>query len=180
MEIDKYLKQTKFTPAVVGYLRDGERVLLGERLKVSLGLGQNLIAGIGGKVGDSEEIKNETPEQAMDREAFEEVGVKVLEKTEKGRVRFIFKHKEPDSKWNQEVRIFEITKWEGEPVETESTKPLWFEKDRIPWEKMWADNQKWLPLVLAGKRVEGVFLFSGDNEMMEYRLEEGAGEVLER
>ena len=162
-EIDRYIEQTKFTSAVVGYLRGGSRVLLGERVKVSSGLGQNLIAGIGGKVGDSEEIKSETPEQAMDREVDEEVKVKVLEKTRKGRVRFIFMHKAPDSKWNQDVEIYEITKWEGEPTETESTKPVWFDEDEIPWEKMWEDNQHWLPLVLEGKTVDAIFLFSGDN-----------------
>ena len=171
-KIDKYIKQTKFTPAVVGYLRDGNKVLLGERIKVSSGLGQNLIAGIGGKIGDSEEIKNETSEQAIDREVNEEIKVKVLEKIERGRVRFIFMHKCPDSKWNQDVRIFEITKWKGEPSETESTKPIWFHKDKIPWERMWKDNQHWMPLVLSGKQVNAVFLFSGDNKIAEYRFDE--------
>jgi 8-oxo-dGTP diphosphatase len=171
-EIEKYLSTVTFTPAVVGYLRDGEKVLLGERKKVSSGLGQNLIAGIGGKVGDSPEIKDETPEQAMDREANEEIVVTVLEKADRGRVRFIFTHKSPDSSWNQDVRIYEITKWEGVPAETESTKPIWFEASKIPWDKMWEDNEHWLPKVLSGKQVDAVFLFSGDNKIAEYRFED--------
>lgn len=171
-EIEKYVTRTHFTPAVVGYLRDGDRVLLGVRKSVSHGLGQNLIAGIGGKVGDSEETKSETHGQTMYREAEEEVVVKVLEKAEMGRLRFIFTHKKPDSSWNQDVTIYEITKWEGEPTETESTKPLWFDKDEIPWEKMWEDNEHWLPKVLSGKEVEAIFLFSDDNKISEFRLEE--------
>lgn len=174
-EINRYLSSVTFTQAVVGYLRDGQRVLLGERKKVSGGLGQSLIAGIGGKVGDFPEIKDETPEEAMDREASEEIGgekgLKVLEKSYKGRVRFIFAHKDPDSKWNQDVKIYEITRWEGEPTETESTRPMWFSVDEIPWERMWEDNQHWLPLVLQGQEVDAIFIFSGDNKILEYRFD---------
>jgi ADP-ribose pyrophosphatase YjhB (NUDIX family) len=171
-KIDEFLRSVTFTRAVVGYLRDGNRVCLGLRKKVSSGLGENLIAGIGGKVGDSLEIRNETPAHAMDREASEEIRVKVLEKQEMGRVRFIFSHKPPDSPWNQDVTIYSITKWEGTPSETESLQPMWFETSELPWERMWGDNEHWLPKVLAGQPVNAVFLFSADNEIAEYRFEE--------
>jgi len=171
-KIDKFLTSVTFTPAVVGYLRDGGRVCLGVRKKVSSGLGENLIAGIGGKVGDSLEIQNETSDKAMDREVSEEIGVKVLEKQQMGRVRFIFSHKPPDSKWNQDVMIYSITRWEGMPAETESIKPMWFDIGEIPWERMWADNEYWLPKVLSGQRVEAIFLYSGDNKVVEYRFDE--------
>jgi 8-oxo-dGTP pyrophosphatase MutT (NUDIX family) len=151
---------------------DGSRVCLGVRKKVSSGLGENLIAGIGGKVGDSLEFQYESSDDAMDREAGEEIGIKVLEKREMGRVRFVFSHKPPDSKWNQDVSIYSIMKWEGVPSETESIKPMWFDVDAIPWERMWADNEYWLPKVLSGQRVDAVFLFSGDNEVAQYRFEE--------
>ncbi len=172
--IDKLLASVTFTPAVVGYLRDGNRVCLGIRKKVASGLGENLLAGIGGKVGDSFEIRNETPDHAMDREACEEIRVKVLEKQEMGRVRFMFSHKPPDSAWNQDVTIYSITKWEGIPSETESIQPLWLEISELPWERMWKDNEHWLPKVLSGQRVEAVFLFNCDNEIEEYRFEEVA------
>ncbi len=176
-EIDKYLASVTFTPAVVGYLLDENKILLGERKKVSSGLGQNLVAGIGGKVGDHPETKNETLEEAMDREADEEIGdrenpLRVIEKQDMGRVRFIFTHKAPDSQWNQDVRIYAITKWEGTPVETESTKPMWFETNKIPWERMWEDNQHWLPKVLAGQRINATFLYRDDNKIAEYRFDE--------
>ncbi|HSB01632.1 MAG TPA: NUDIX domain-containing protein [Anaerolineales bacterium] len=172
--IDKFLTSVTFTPAVVGYLREGDRVGLGIRKKVSSGLGENLVAGIGGKVGDSLEIQNETPDAAMDREASEEIGVKVLEKQEMGRVRFIFSHKPPDSPWNQDVTIYSITSWEGTPSETDSMKPMWFDRNELPWERMWKDNEYWLPKVLSGERVDAVFLFSDDNKIAEYRFEEAA------
>jgi len=70
-----------------------------------------LIAGFGGKIGDLSEYPNETPDEAMDRESDEEIGVKIVEKRKMGRVRFIFYQKSPDSNWNQEMRIYAITKW---------------------------------------------------------------------
>ncbi len=171
-EIDKYLETVVFTPAVVGYLIGGERVCLGVRKRVSGGLGQDLIAGIGGKVGDEPEFASETSDEAMDRETKEEVGVIVREKRRMGRVRFLFSHKAHDSKWNQDVTIYQVTKWDGSPEETESTKPVWFDKEQIPWGQMWEDNEHWLPKVLAGQIVNAIFLFSGDNKIAEYRFEE--------
>ena len=179
-EIDQYLNSVTFTPAVVGYLRENssDLVCLIERKKVSGGLGQDLVAGIGGKVGDSPEIQDETPDEAMDRETNEEVGdketggIKVLEKTSMGRVRFIFTHKPLDSTWNQDVQIYTISRWEGTPTETESAKPVWFKIGEIPWERMWEDNQQWLPKVLSGQRVNAIFLFSDDNKIAESRFED--------
>ena len=171
-KIDRYLAATTFTPAVVGYLVDDGKVCLGVRKKVSLGLGENLVAGIGGKVGDTSEVQGETLDEAMDREANEEIGVRVTEKQYMGRVRFIFTHKQSDSSWNQDVGIYSITKWEGVPTETESTKPLWFVASEIPWGRMWEDNEHWLPKVLAGQLVNAVFLFNDDNKIAEYRFDE--------
>ena len=169
--IDRHLALVTFTPAVVGYLRDGDEVCLGVRKRVSSGLGENLLAGIGGKIGDSPEFQNETPDETMDREAREEIGVILLEKQVMGRVRFIFTHKPPDSQWNQDVRIYSITMWEGEPAETESTRPEWFNMGQIPWERMWYDNKYWLPRVLSGQSVDAVFLFSDDNKITAYRFD---------
>ena len=171
-EIDKFLTSVTFTPAVVGFLRDGDRVCLGVRKKVSSGLGENLIAGIGGKIGDTPEIQHETSGEAMDRESNEEIRVKVVEKREMGRVRFMFSHKPFDSKWNQDVKIYSITKWQGVPSETESTIPEWFDISEIPWKRMWEDNEYWLPKVLSGQQVNAIFLFSDDNKVVEYRFDE--------
>lgn len=171
-ELEKYLGEVTFTEAVVGYLRRADKICLGVRKKVSLGLGENLIAGIGGKVGDIPGMEGETMEEAMDREMVEEVGVKIVAKRRLGRARFMFAHKPRDSKWNQSVTIYEITKWKEIPIETESTMPIWFDIDQIPWGRMWEDNRHWLPKVLAGQLVEAVFLFSGDNEISEYRFDE--------
>ncbi len=172
-EIDKYLDSVSFTKAVVGFLKEkgSDRICLIVRKRVLAGLGKDLIAGIGGKVGDEAEFEDETVDEAMDRETMEEVKVRVIKKRQMGKVRFIFTHKQPDSTWNQEVTVFLIDEWKGEPAETESAKPLWFKVNEIPWARMWADQRRWVPKVLAGEQVKAIFLFTGDNEVEEWRFE---------
>jgi 8-oxo-dGTP diphosphatase len=169
-KIETLLDSVTLTKAVEGFVCDGKRVCLGLRKRVSSGLGENLMAGIGGKIGDLPEYVNESPSEAMDREVKEEIEVTVLEKHEVGRVKFIFSHKPPDSQWNQDVIIYLITKWQGEPSETESTRPEWFNIDEIPWDRMWEDNIHWLPLVLADRQVNALFLYSDDNRISDYRV----------
>jgi len=164
----KSLSDIVFTPAVVCYLTDGSKVLLGLRKRVSFGLGENLISGIGGKVGDKPEYRNETPLEALRREVLEEIGVTIGNTTERGKVRFIFPHK---PKWNQEVTVYVVETWVGDPFETEDIKPMWFDADALPKDRMWDDNSYWIPAVLSGECVDGVFLFDENNKVKEYTLD---------
>ena len=166
-KIGKFLEQKPhFTPMVVCYLREGDNVLLGLRKKVSSGFAENLISGIGGKVGDKIEYADETEEEALIREAQEEIGVKILRYKRIGTIRFIFSHK---PKWNQIVYIFIVDHWEGEPKETEVIKPIWFRKTQLPLQQMWDDNAYWVPKVLAGEKIDAVFLLGEDNKVVEYK-----------
>ena len=51
---------------------------------------------------------------------------------------------------------------DGEPQETDEATPIWTRLDSIPYEKMWADDREWLPLLLEGTYFDGRFLFDGD------------------
>lgn len=154
-------------PAVVGFLLRGTQVLLGKRKMVSLGLGENLIGGIGGKVGDEERFSEETVEEALAREMMEEIQVQVTDVVYRGRVQFVFPGK---PKWNQRVDIFIVSSWNGEPVETDVIQPLWFGTNELPISSMWKDNRYWVPLILAGKTVNGLFLYDEDGELAEFHL----------
>lgn len=156
-----------FMPAVVGFIEKESQVLLGLRKRVSLGLGQSLISGIGGKVGDSPEFADETFEQALVREFQEEIDVTPTKWASRGRVKFIFPAK---PMWNQDVRIYTIHNWEGEPVESEVIKPEWFSSAELPWERMWTDNKHWVPRVLSGEIIDAVFLYDSNNELSDWRL----------
>ena len=138
-------------PRTLTFLLRETDVLLGLKKK---GFGKNYLLGIGGKVEDGETI-----ETAAKREIAEEIYVQLPELQKVGILNFYFSHVE-DGSWDQQVHVFTATRWEGEPQESEEIKPAWFKKDNIPYEKMWDDAQYWLPQLLAGRTVEGEFVFN--------------------
>jgi 8-oxo-dGTP pyrophosphatase MutT (NUDIX family) len=161
-KIQNYLKtKPSLIKSVVCYLVNNDRVLLGLRKKVSLGLGENLITGIGGKVGDKPEFANETDDDALKREVQEEIGVEVKSYRDMGKVTFLFPNKPT---WSQEVIIYLVDEWKGEPVESESIKPMWFDQSKLPAKQMWEDNPIWIPMVLEGKRINATFLYAENNK----------------
>ncbi len=131
------------------------------------GFGAGKWNGVGGKVDGQESI-----EQATIRETKEEIGVSInpADLKSRGSIKFSFDGK-PD--WNQEVHFFVTEKWEGKPVESEEMKPQWYDNDKLPFENMWLDDPYWLPKVLAGKKVEGEFLFNNDgSEILKFDVRE--------
>lgn len=127
-------------------IQDG-RVLLGMKKR---GFGAGRWNGFGGKVQDGESVQD-----AAKREVLEETGIIPLEFKERGFIEFDFE----DGTKSVEVHIFEVTKFEGEPIETEEMKPEWFDLDKIPLDQMWAADREWLPLFFEGKNFKGRFLY---------------------
>jgi len=109
--------------------------------------------GIGGKLKENEDIK-----AAAMRELKEEIGVIALADNLKpvGDLKFLFSEN-PD--WNQNMKIFLIDNWQGEPRESEEMAPQWYNFADVPYNKMWWDDKHWLPQVLQGKKVSGEFHF---------------------
>jgi ADP-ribose pyrophosphatase YjhB (NUDIX family) len=108
--------------------------------------------GVGGKLVEGETIK-----QALVRETFEEIGVKINEDDliQVATLEFSFENK---SEWNQEVNVFMIEKWDGDPSESEEMKSEWFTIDKLPYDTMWVSDLDWLPLVLKGKKLSGHYV----------------------
>ena len=117
--------------------------------------------GVGGKVDEGEGIG-----VAAVRELREEIAVSVKENEleEVGNIRFHFKDK---PEWDQHVHIFTVRSWEGDPQESEEMMPRWYRHSEIPFESMWADDKYWLPMVLAGKKVEGKFNFINEGAQLD-------------
>ena len=126
------------------------KILLGMK-KRGFGLGK--YNGFGGKV-----ISGETIEETTLRELQEESGLysnlKYLKKF--AELDFFFPYK---TEWNQIVHVYIISTFFGEPRETEEMTFQWFNRDKIPYSKMWDDDKYWLPLVLDGKRLQATFIF---------------------
>ena len=162
--IKEYLyEKPKYHETVVGYICQENKVLLGIRKKVSFGLGEELIAGIGGKIEEGE-----TAVDALKREVKEEVEIEIEDIREMGRVLYLFPHK---PNWNQRVTIYIIDTWHGDPSETDVIKPLWFHKDKLPNSRMWPDNLITIPLVISGKQIEGVFLYDENGKIIEQKID---------
>lgn len=134
-----------------------QQVLLGRRKGR---FGRGLLVGIGGKVGDQEDFKDETVEEAVAREVEEEIGVAVRSLLKVGEVAFLFPQKE---EWSQRVHVFTCEDWEGDPGEGEEIRPEWFTPTEVPYEEMWDDAQYWLPLVLEGQLLRATFVYDEGN-----------------
>ena len=91
------------------------------------------------------------------RETKEEIGVEVKNPEKFGLFHFKFPHK---PEWDQDVHLFIVKSWQGEPVETEEMAPKWFSFNEIPYQNMWADDIHWMPHILQGKKIEANFVFA--------------------
>ncbi|MCA9358944.1 8-oxo-dGTP diphosphatase [Candidatus Kaiserbacteria bacterium] len=140
---------------------DGDKVLLGMKKR---GFGAEKWNGFGGKV------KNETPAAATIRELKEESALvaKVEDLSLVAKVEFSFAGEPFTECW---VYLLEV--WQGEPAETKEMKPDWFDVADLPFQKMWAADAKWLPVVLSGKKITAKVDFSTDgNEVNSFAWEE--------
>lgn len=138
-------------------LREGE-VLLGMKRR---GLGKGLWNGAGGKLA-----AGETHAAAAIRETHEEFGIIPAEVTAVGLLRFHFQAGGGKAAWDQECAVFTACEWSGEPSESEEMTPAWFANDAIPFDRMWADDRIWFPLLFAGAEFFGDIDFAADETMV--------------
>jgi 8-oxo-dGTP diphosphatase len=138
-------------------LRDGMILLIHKKT----GLGAGKINGPGGRIEPGE-----TARQGAIREVREELCVTPTGVREAGELSFQFM-----DGYGLHGTVFTATGFTGEPAETREAAPIWTPVDRIPYERMWADDVMWLPLLLRGIGFRGYFIFDHDL-MLDSRLEE--------
>ncbi|MDN5358723.1 MAG: 8-oxo-dGTP diphosphatase [Candidatus Diapherotrites archaeon] len=146
------LQPRVFTLAYV--IRDGKILLIHKKR----GFGKGYYNGVGGKVH-----AGETLEDAAIREFREEVCASpgplewrgVLEFYNNGSLEMI-------------VHVFVTGSYTGKLCETEEARPQWFGIDDIPYDKMWADDRHWFPLLLSGQKFYGRFWFRDWKEIENY------------
>ena len=144
-------------------LRKGE-ILLGLKKRK---FGKGKWNGVGGKVDPGETI-----DQTAVRETLEEILVKAIDYQKVGELVFTYFY--TGKKEELEVHFYTCTKWDGEPAETEEMLPRWFKTDEIPFDKMFADDIYWMPLLLAGKKFRGYCDFDENWKIINHKIEEVA------
>ena len=129
-------------------IQDGQ-ILLIEKKR---GLGAGKVNGPGGRLE-----KGEAAEQAAIRETQEEVGITPTGVQWAGELRFQFR-----DGYSLHCTVYRASGWEGELMETAEAKPFWVRTDQIPYDRMWADDEQWMPRLLSGEKFRGWFEFDGD------------------
>ncbi|KAJ7615037.1 NUDIX hydrolase domain-like protein, partial [Mycena polygramma] len=54
----------------------------------------------------------------------------------------------PGEKWAH-IDIFRAEEYSGTITESDEMRPEWFDKNNIPFDKMWDSDRYWLPLLLS-------------------------------
>jgi len=143
--------------ATLLFVIEAGRILLIHKKR---GLGAGNINGPGGRLEPGE-----TPLDAAIREVQEELVITPRDIEKCGELFFQFV-----DGLSIHCTVFRAAAREGEPRETDEAIPLWVPTDRIPYDRMWADDRHWIPLMLSRTPFRGYFLFDEDR-MLDHRLD---------
>jgi 8-oxo-dGTP diphosphatase len=144
-------------PATLVFVLRGEEILLIDK---KTGLGKGKVNAPGGKID-----RGETPEAGAVRECREELGITVFNLEYCGEHRFQFV-----DGYSIHVYVYRTRDFAGEPMETREARPMWVPVDDIPFERMWEDDQYWLPMLIRGERFQTRWIFDGDT-MLDYDIQ---------
>jgi 8-oxo-dGTP diphosphatase len=147
--------------ATLLFIMQPGRILL---INKKTGLGAGKINGPGGRIDPGE-----TAREGAIREVREELCVSPTGVREAGELSFQFV-----DGYALHGTVFTAAGFEGTLCETREAAPLWTPLEAIPFDQMWADDELWFPLLLAGRRFRGFFIFDGD-AMLDSLVEEAGG-----
>ncbi|MBL7053433.1 MAG: 8-oxo-dGTP diphosphatase [Candidatus Portnoybacteria bacterium] len=133
------------------------------------GFGKGRWNGVGGKI-DLEKGDKSVLCSAI-RETEEEIGVKINNPERVAVMDFHFPEVPKEKDFDQQVHVFLVKDWEGEPIETEEMAPKWFNLDKIPFDQMWDDDKHWLPHVLEEKKLKAKFVFDKEEKIADQNIE---------
>jgi 8-oxo-dGTP diphosphatase len=152
---------TPVTHATLVFVLRGDEVLL---IRKKRGLGAGKINGPGGRLEPGE-----SPLDCAIREVEEELCITPTDLEACGELAFQF-----TDGYSLVAHVFIAHGFEGEPAETDEAAPLWTPIAAMPYGEMWADDELWFPLLLAGVPFRGRFLFDGDT-MLTHEIVTPAG-----
>lgn len=152
---------TKKKTCTLLFLIKDDEILLAMKNR---GFGAGLYNGVGGKVEP-----NETIEEALIRECREEIGVTPVHYWQVAE--HDFQQNDTIPPWRMYVHVYFCNEWRGQPIESEEMTPKWYKTTAIPYDKMWQDDILWLPKVLTGDKIQGLFTFNEHNNMLTNTVE---------
>ncbi len=135
--------------AVLTYIRVNGRLLLIEK---KIGLGAGKVSAPGGRVE-----AGETLAAAAVREVQEEVGLTPIGLERAGRLDFVF-----TDGYSMRCHLFTANAFSGELRESNEAAPFWCSESELPYNRMWADDELWMPLMLREQCFTARFIFDGD------------------
>jgi len=146
--------------------REEKQILLALKKR---GFGKGRWNSVGGKVnfekGDRG-VKN-----CAFRETREEIFIEPKRVEKVAIMDFYFPYVPAKYDFDQQVHVFFIYDWSGEPHESEEVKPCWFDENKLPFSEMWLDDAYWLPRVLRGEKVKGIFYFDEEGGIENKKLD---------
>jgi 8-oxo-dGTP diphosphatase len=148
-DVDWERWQPRWRATLLFVVRRGQVLLIRKKR----GLGAGKVNGPGGRIDPGE-----TPLECALREVHEELRVTPTGVEPAGELRFQFV-----DGLSIHGHVFRASGCVGHAEETDEAVPLWTPLDAIPYHEMWADDRLWLPLMLAGRRFAGRFVFDGDS-----------------
>jgi len=129
------------------------------------GFGVGKWNGVGGKLdltkGDKDILATAI------RETEEEIGINPKELDKVAVLSFYFPYKK---EWDQDVHVYLVRDWEGEPRESEEMLPKWFKISELPFDQMWEDDKFWLPKILQGKKLKADFIFKQGEKVAQHDI----------
>ncbi|CAK8679804.1 unnamed protein product [Clavelina lepadiformis] len=152
----------RFTRCTLVQIMKGDEILLGMKKR---GLGVGKWNGFGGKL-----LRGETLQQCSARELEEECGlhVNVDHLTQIGILMFNFIEED----FLLEVNVFKAEQFTGTPMESEEMAPKWFSKENVPYDRMWADDIFWYPMMFSNEMFYGFMEFKGHDNMVSKNLQQ--------
>lgn len=133
-------------------VKDGQ-VMLIEKLT---GLGKGKVNAPGGKIEPGE-----TAVAAAIRETQEEVCLTPINPVKRGELSFAI-----GGGPQLHCQVFMAEDFEGEPQATREATPFWSTIDAVPFERMWEDDQFWVPQLINGQTFSGKFVFADEDTML--------------
>lgn len=143
--------------ATILFVVKDERILL---IRKKRGIGAGKINGPGGKLDPGESAL-----EAAVRETEEEIRVTPLGVELLGELSFQF-----TDGLSILGFVFRADDLHGQPGETSEATPLWTPLHAIPYAEMWADDEIWIPWLLAGRKFSGRMIFDGD-ELLDHAFD---------